>query len=679
MADPQFQFTTSTTTTVGTVDLNALADALWPLLEARLMASFPGQKGTGSPLPNSPLNLAVTGVTLTSVSLSWSAPLGGSATYNLYRNGTQVQTGIVGTTATDSGLTAGTSYTYYVTSQSALGEGSRSNQVTGTTGALPNAPTSLAVTSVTTSSVSLSWAAPAGGATSYNLYRNGTKVQTGIAGLSTTDTGLSPATSYNYTVTGSNTFGEGPQSNQVTGTTSSVSPSIKWNPGHYTESDTVIGTGGGLSTIQSEIDAMAAQPNIKGCMILVYWGFLQQAANTYTFTNLDTIVAYIKGKGKRWALQVVAGIFNYGTNPPTSASNSPVPAYINNGDTTTWGQAGTRANGITTILSGQSGWWGGDGNGHTYGAALWRPNVMTEWIKLHQALGARYDSDPACELIYQGEDSFYQGTGSTNNSDYNDTTQLQNWKNYLRAQDIAWPTTNYGFSETFLQFQNNSINLTNYITDTGKPWVNKPPLMGQTDALGAVQRSAIHTWGSQTFAGQLGALGDRRPTNRFISEIQAPDMGFFQNLGSPREDVKAGLDIMKCTHTFWAIVPSPIAVTTKPAKYPVTFTANPTGTSATLASPWPLPTGQYDFVTSAGGRMNATKGSTAVTFTVSQASSTNVVNINFPLIPYNWSNGGTASAAQNGTSASYTDAGLLAWINDPANALLNTAYPTDYP
>jgi len=651
-----------------------------PRAPGNFVASFPGQKGTGGPLPNAPLNLAVTGVTLTSVSLSWTVPFGGGTlTYNLYRNGTKVQSGISGTSATDTGLTAGTNYTYYVTAQVAIGEGSRSNTVTGTTGSLPNAPQSLAVTSTTSSSVSLSWSAPVGGAASYNLYRNGTKVQSGIAGTSTVDTGLSASTSYNYTVTGSNAFGEGPSSNQVTGTTSSISPSIKWNPGHYTESDTVIGTNGGLANVQSEIDAMAAQPNIKGYMILVYWGFLQQAANTYTFTNLDTIVNYIKSKGKRWALQVVAGIFNYGTNPPTSASNSPVPAYINNGNTTQWGQAGTRANGVTTVLAGQSGWWGGDGNGHTYGAALWRPNVMAEWIKLHQALGAHYDSDPACELIYQGEDSFYQGTGSTNNSDYNDATQLQNWKNYLRAQDIAWPTTNYGFSETFLQFQNNSINLTNYITDTGKPWVNKPPLMGQTDSLGAVQRSAIHTWGSQTFAGLLGALGDRRPTNRFIAEIQAPDMGFFQNLGSPREDVKAGLDVMKCTHSFWAIVPSPIAQNHLPNNYPIAFASAPSGTSGTLSTAWPLNSGIYDLNGGAGGSINCTKGLTAVTFTNSQSPGTVATSVKYPLVPSNWSNGGTSSAAQNGTSRSYTDSGLLAWINDPANALQNSAYPTDYP
>jgi len=197
------------------------------------VASFPGQKSTGSPLPNPPLSLAVTGSTTSTVSLGWTAPVGGASTYNLYRNGVQVQSGIVSTATTDTGLTPGTSYTYYVTGVKPLGEGSRSNQTTGTTGAVPNAPTGLAVTGTTSSSVSLSWTAPVGGASTYNLYRNGTKVQTGIAGTSTTDTGLTASTSYTYNVSGSNSFGEGAQSGPVTGTTQSATGTLpKFHPGH---------------------------------------------------------------------------------------------------------------------------------------------------------------------------------------------------------------------------------------------------------------------------------------------------------------------------------------------------------------------------------------------------------------------------------------------------------------
>ena len=217
------------------------------------MASFPGQKSTGSPLPNPPLSLAVTGSTTSTVSLSWSAPLGGATSYNLYRNNVKVQTGLAGTTATDTGLSPTTAYTYYVTAQKTIGEGSRSNQTTGTTtGAVPNAPTGLAVTGTTSSSVSLSWTAPVGGATTYNLYRNGSKVQTGIVGTTTTDTGLTASTSYTYNVSGSNAFGEGAQSSSVTGTTSASSGMIISVPGFKAQ----VGFPGG--TFSSTASALSA-------------------------------------------------------------------------------------------------------------------------------------------------------------------------------------------------------------------------------------------------------------------------------------------------------------------------------------------------------------------------------------------------------------------------------------
>lgn len=102
------------------------------------MASFPGQKGTGAPLLNAPANLTVTGVTTATVSLSWSS-VAGALSYNLYRNGVKVQTGILVTSFTDTGLTASTIYIYAVSAQGILGEGSLSNSVQATTSGASNA------------------------------------------------------------------------------------------------------------------------------------------------------------------------------------------------------------------------------------------------------------------------------------------------------------------------------------------------------------------------------------------------------------------------------------------------------------------------------------------------------------------------------------------------------------
>jgi chitinase len=84
----------------------------------------------------------------------------------------------------------------------------------------PAAPTNLTVTGTTSSSVSLSWTAPSGTVSGYNVYQNGTRTQS-VTGTSATLTGLSPSTSYTYTVTAYNSGGESGHSNQVSATTSS--------------------------------------------------------------------------------------------------------------------------------------------------------------------------------------------------------------------------------------------------------------------------------------------------------------------------------------------------------------------------------------------------------------------------------------------------------------------------
>ncbi|MGW3018826.1 chitinase [Streptomyces longwoodensis] len=86
------------------------------------------------------------------------------------------------------------------------------------TGQPPAAPTGLKTTSVTSSSVGLSWSAVTG-ATSYALYRDGTRVQS-VTGTSATVSGLAASTAYGFQVSAVNAAGESAKSAAVTATTS---------------------------------------------------------------------------------------------------------------------------------------------------------------------------------------------------------------------------------------------------------------------------------------------------------------------------------------------------------------------------------------------------------------------------------------------------------------------------
>ncbi|MGW4562282.1 chitinase [Streptomyces sp. NPDC004561] len=96
----------------------------------------PDGGGGGDPAPTvpaAPTGLTVSGTTSSSASLTWS-PVSGATGYNVYRDGGKV-TAVTGTSATVTGLSASTSYTFQVTATNSAGESAKSATVTATTAA----------------------------------------------------------------------------------------------------------------------------------------------------------------------------------------------------------------------------------------------------------------------------------------------------------------------------------------------------------------------------------------------------------------------------------------------------------------------------------------------------------------------------------------------------------------
>lgn len=181
--------------------------------------------------PTAPTNLSVTSSNTNSVSLSWTASTDniGVTGYNIYVNGTLHST-VTGTTATVSGLSSGTTYSFYVIAKDASNNLSpQSNTVQGTTTTdtqAPTAPANLAVTGTSNNSVSLSWTASTDnvGVTGYNIYLNGTFHST-VTGTSATVSGLNPSTTYSFYVVAADAANNlSAQSNTAQGTTTATPP-----------------------------------------------------------------------------------------------------------------------------------------------------------------------------------------------------------------------------------------------------------------------------------------------------------------------------------------------------------------------------------------------------------------------------------------------------------------------
>ncbi|MFZ6725176.1 fibronectin type III domain-containing protein [Undibacterium sp. MH2W] len=154
----------------------------------------------------------------TSVSLTWPA-VSGASYYEVLRSlasgstaNTFTSLGNVTTNAfVDNGLTASTAYVYRLLACSNVGcSGNLDLPVTTSAPpvVIPAAPAAPTAGTITTTQIVLNWASVSG-ASSYQLQRNGFQIANAatISGLTYTDTGLSPATSYAYQVQACNSAG----------------------------------------------------------------------------------------------------------------------------------------------------------------------------------------------------------------------------------------------------------------------------------------------------------------------------------------------------------------------------------------------------------------------------------------------------------------------------------------
>lgn len=184
--------------------------------------------------PDSPVIVSAA-ANATSVAVSWStppnngSPITGYKVYSAPTGDPLVVVAAVGVqqTYTLTGLTEGEQYTIAVVATNEIGDSAQSPPVTVRTSSAPQAPT-LVPYSLNTASISVQWAPPApGGApvTGYNLYAAETgdaQALVGTIGANVnryTFTGLTPNTTYDFSIEAINGTGTSPRSATLTRTT----------------------------------------------------------------------------------------------------------------------------------------------------------------------------------------------------------------------------------------------------------------------------------------------------------------------------------------------------------------------------------------------------------------------------------------------------------------------------
>jgi chitodextrinase len=184
--------------------------------------------------PTAASNLAASAITQTSLTLSWNASSDNVAVtgYDIYSDGVRLNTSLITAISFNvTGLTAATSYPFYVTARDAAGNSTNSMTVTFTTAnppdsESPGAPTNLQASNLQQSTLTLTWSASTDniGVTGYDVYRNGIKISPANHNSTSYNvTGLAALTDYDFYVNARDAAGNiSPNSNTVQVTTPAI-------------------------------------------------------------------------------------------------------------------------------------------------------------------------------------------------------------------------------------------------------------------------------------------------------------------------------------------------------------------------------------------------------------------------------------------------------------------------
>lgn len=230
---------------------------------------------------------------------------------------------------------------------------------------------------------------------------------------------------------------------------------VKWHPGHYLHCQVGKFKGAyswGANECYPEIEGYGGA--LAGIQIRFNWGDLEKGKGEYIFKDIDEHLLRLSTTGskkKRFFMIIETRQFD-----PDLVGSRLVPCYLIN-----------ECPGYEAVYEGGRYAWKRTSSGPIkgYGIRFWVPAVRDRFIKLLEALGARYNSHSHFEGIGIGETSMGIPIASTNFSDLDEDNYYEAHVKIHQAMRNIFPNT------ITTQFANS-------------PRVRLPYLIGQFEAMG---------------------------------------------------------------------------------------------------------------------------------------------------------------------------------------------------
>lgn len=304
---------------------------------------------------------------------------------------------------------------------------------------------------ISSTEIDLSWT-PIAGASAYTVRRDGNPINTGAASVFN-DTGLTPSTTYGYTVAAINTFGEGLPSAKVMATTPASGHQFKFPTGHWIFLD----SGQSLDTQYAQLDTVGAKKqagfNITGACVRMDWSSMEgntQGDFMGGRAQWDRFIA----KANTYGLKIGFHLNYQKYNKAQTTFPAYFPTYLGGAAFGSTHNDGTNYffGGVWTCANSSS------NGGFTQCAMLWNSvggqfPVRDALVNVIKDYGARYDNNQTVQLFTAlGEEP----PAIAGYSDVNHLTICTGSKGVFPQGASAWPTTilrimdNYGQNDTGL-------------------------------------------------------------------------------------------------------------------------------------------------------------------------------------------------------------------------------------
>ncbi len=321
---------------------------------------------------------------------------------------------------------------------------------------------------------------------------------------------------------------------------------IKWNPGHYMASESILRSPGDLTNkLSHEMNALRNHPGIVGYRVLTTWGAIEKSRGVYDFSLLDQVMKTLKtglDTPKHMVLVILPGTFS-GKDPGTD-DGSYLPVYLRQDD----------AHGPSPT-SGSHGWWHNPTSGG-YCAMIHREAVMDRFIALMQAVGAHFDADPYFEAIMVQEDA-WMAQRTNQAPDFSADAFTKQLKRLLTAMTAAFPNSNVVMQATWNGSKANSTEFEHWMV-ANRIAPSSADTVGQS---GIDKSTNILAWGLQAyvFGGKLAdgtAVDELRPQAAAMMDVEAFDMvgNYYAKYGGPfsPQDILVALNnTYHASHAFW--------------------------------------------------------------------------------------------------------------------------------